>query len=131
MEATDAIEAVAFAALTAGVTLAPVYQHVPEDTPPPVVIVADIDEDAEPLSSKDGAGDMQARLRVVTVFQGHERKPLTAISGQVRQALDGLRQTIDQWDLTFVFTGRDGSMLEDGETYVGNNNFTVFALRAA
>lgn len=130
-DADDAVEAAAFAALDAGVTLAPVHQHVPQDTAPPVVIVGDIDDDPTGFASKDDEdGDREISLTIVTVIQGEARKPLTAIQREVRLSLSGLDVVQDGWRLVFRYLGREGQLLEDGTTYVGNSRFSVTALRA-
>lgn len=130
MEAGDAIEAVAFAKLTAGEIGAPVYQHVPQDEPPPVVIVGDIDVDAEPLGGK-GDNDERVTLTVVTILQGEARKPLLAIQGKIKTTLNNRSFSHGGWTLHFLFAGSDGGLLDDGETYVGNSRFTVLALSEA
>lgn len=128
--AASAIEAAAYAALDSDVTLAPVFQHVPEDTDPPLVIVADLDEDAEAFGDKDGGDDGKFTLTVASLFRGEQRKPLFEIEAEVRAALDQLRVADqDGFALTFLFSSREGSLLEDGVTYLGNSRFTVFALK--
>jgi hypothetical protein len=51
--AASAVEAAVYTALTAGLTLATVYQHAPENAALPVVIIGDIE--AEPFDTKDEA----------------------------------------------------------------------------
>ncbi|HEY1605620.1 MAG TPA: DUF3168 domain-containing protein [Allosphingosinicella sp.] len=130
-EAASAVEAATFAALSGNdalTALAAVYQHVPEDTPPPVVVIADISEDPGGLLGKDGGGDVQLALTVASVIQGHARKPLFDIEEQVKRSLAEHREVRDGWSLTFLFAGSEGQLMEDGQTYVGNCRFTVFAL---
>lgn len=124
--AISAVEADAFAALTAGVTLAPVHQHVPQDTAPPVVIVADVD--AEPFEVKGADPDRKITLAIVCVVQGEARKPLLNMQGEVEAALDGRRSTVGGWTLSYAFEASDGALLEDGETYVATSRFNVLAL---
>jgi hypothetical protein len=124
--AVSAVEAAAFTALSAGVTLAPVHQHVPQDAPPPLVIVADMD--AERLGTKEGDPDRSITLSIVTVTEGEARKPLLDIQGQIETTLDGLRVTPSGWTLKFSFQSSDGALMEDGKTYVGTSRFNVLAL---
>lgn len=124
--AVSAVEAAAYTALSAGVTLAPVHQHVPQDTPPPIVIVADMD--AERLGTKEGDPDRSITLSIVSVVEGKARKPLLDLQAQIESALDGLRVTPTGWLLKFSFQNSDGALLEDGQTYVGTSRFNVLAL---
>lgn len=126
--AESATEAAAFVTLSAGVTLATVYQHVPEDTNPPVVIVADMSTDAAKHSSKESVRqDCQIELTIASVFKGEARAPILAIEEEVLAALHQHRETRSNWQLTFIYDSSDGSLLEDGETYVNNIKFKVFA----
>ena len=80
------LEGVWFARLEAQVTLAPVFQHVPENTPPPVVIIGDI------TSENQGTKEsplMLFTVAIVTVTKGHEREPLNLLQGQIHEALFG------------------------------------------
>lgn len=127
--ALQAIEAEAYAVLhgSAAVTaLSPVYQHVPENTPPPVVIVADMDEDGDAVSAKDD-DDVQVLLTIVSEVRGKARKPLLALMGAVKAALNGHDVERDGWRLTFRFRDSVGALQEDGQTYVGNSRFVVTA----
>ncbi|MGE3304285.1 MAG: hypothetical protein AB7M12_14365 [Hyphomonadaceae bacterium] len=132
--AASAIEAAAYAALTAGVTLSPVHQHVPQDTPPPVTIVGDID--LEPFQTKDQDGDRQGTLVITCVVEGEARKPLLDLQDEVEAALSGLRVEAGGWLLLFTFQSSDGLLVADpvseesegGETYVGTSRFNVLAL---
>lgn len=130
IEAEDAVEAVAYTQLnvTAVTALAAVYQHVPEDTPPPVVIIGDMD--SEPIGGK-GDPDRRVNLVVIAVIQAEERKPLRAIQAEINAQLDGKSFAHEGWELHFTFTGSDGALLEDGATYVGNTRFTVLAFSDA
>lgn len=127
MDAEDAVEASAFAALNvpAMTSLAPVFQHVPEDTPPPVVIIADMDSEGG-LGDKDGR-DERITLTVTAVISGEQRKPLRQIKRQVKQLLDGRTESRGGWTLQFTYLNADGVLL-NGEDYVGNFRFSVLAL---
>jgi hypothetical protein len=124
--AVSAVEAVAYAELTTAVTLGSVYQHVPENTPPPVVIIADME--AAPLGTKASDPDRSINLNIVSVIQGKARKPLLDLQAEIETALDGLRATPTGWTLKFSFLSSDGVLMDDGQTYVGNSRFNVLAL---
>jgi hypothetical protein len=66
------------------VTLAPVYQHVPQNTSPPVTIIAD--QFPEDIAGKDGSAQ-RIEFEIVNVIRGPARKPLNAAQQQVRDAL--------------------------------------------
>lgn len=127
-DALSAIEVAAFNALSAGVTLAAVFQHVPEDTPvgDPLVIVGDIDADAEALASKDDE-DQQVTLTIITIVKAHERAPLLAMQAEVNDALNKIEVTQGGWKLHFVAKDSNAILFTDGETYVGKSTFTIFA----
>jgi len=130
--AGDAVEVGAYQLLTgtAGtlgpIVGAPVFQHVPQDTWPPVVIIGDIE--AEPFGAK-GDPDRRCSLQIVTVTDGEARKPLLDLQAQVEARLEGARLDIDGWRLAFTFEGASATMSGDGDGYVGNSRFEVFALR--
>jgi hypothetical protein len=127
MDAEDAVEAAAYALLNvqAVTDLAKVYQHVPENAPPPVLIVGDMT--AEAIESKGGR-DAKVALVIVAVIEAEERRPLRALKDAVLAALDGRTVAQGEWQLTFVFKGSDGGLdPETGEAYFGNFNFDVFA----
>ena len=131
VSASSAIGASAWAALSGApalTALAPVFQHVPQGTEPPIVIVADIEEDAEAFGAKGDDQDVSATLVVVTLVRGESRKALFDIEHQVRLALKDRRETRSGWDLAFTYAGTTGVLWEDGQTYEGQSRFTVIAL---
>lgn len=124
--AVSVTEAAAYQALNASALAGTVYQHVPENTPPPVSIVADID--AERLGTKEADPDRSITLNIVSIVQGKARKPLLDRQEIIESALDGLRVTPTGWTLKFSFLSSDGVLMEDGQTYIGNSRFNVLAL---
>jgi hypothetical protein len=130
-EALSAAQAVAYAALSAGVTLAQVFQHVPEGTDPAqaVVIIGDIQADAESIASKDDQ-DKEITLSIVSVIKARGTKPLFAIQAQVEAALDKLEASQGGWTLHFIAKDSEAILVGDGEIYVGKNNYTVLAFGA-
>ncbi|WP_022681158.1 DUF3168 domain-containing protein [Sphingobium bisphenolivorans] len=126
--AEDAIEKAAFDLLSAVTGLgAPVYQHVPENTPPPVVIIGDIE--TVPLGGKDDP-DRRATLSVMTVTEAEERKSLLQIKGKAEAALDGVQAEHDGWQLSFSLLGATAVLTAEGDGYVGESRFQILALRA-
>lgn len=76
--------------LAAEVSLADVFQHVPEDTPPPVVIVGDVS--FEDIGTKD-APLFRFDISIVSVVAGPGRKPLDAVQAQVNEAINRWKPT--------------------------------------
>lgn len=80
-----ALEKALFDRLTAQVTLATVYQHVPENEPPPVVIIGELDFDNE----GDKAGVlMRFTANIISMVQKPGRKGLNALQAEVFSALN-------------------------------------------
>lgn len=80
-----ALEKALYDRLTAQVSGAAVFQHVPENQAPPVVIVGDVDFEDE--GDKDGQL-LRFSVQIVSIVAGPGRKPLNALQAQVRAALD-------------------------------------------
>jgi hypothetical protein len=101
--------------------LAPVTQHVIEDTEPPLVIIGDVS--FEPIGGKSGGLD-RATVEIVTLYRGPKRTELFAIQTAVRNALDGQGITASGALLSDpVFVSSDVEELEDGVTYMGTQRF--------
>ena len=121
-----AVQDAFFAALNvASVTsLAPVTQHVPEDTQPPIVIIGQIG--LEPVGIKAGGFD-HATVEIVTEARGPKRALLFAIQSAVRAALEGKPIAAVGVILSPpAFAGSDTDQLEDGVTYIGTQRFETF-----
>lgn len=125
--ATSAAEGAAFDLLTAGVTLAPIYQDVPEDLPPPVVILGEIS--AQPFTDDPDDPDRRLTLTITTVTAGEERQPCTDIQDQVEAALHGARVERDGWALAFRSLGSDAALIGDSTGYVGTTTAEAIAFR--
>ena len=109
--------------VTAVTDLAPVYQHVPENTDPPIVIVGDIN--FEPIGAKDGGLD-RASAEIVSFYRGPKRAGLYDIQAVIRDALDG--QSIAATGALFshpVQVSSEAELLEDGITYQGIQTFEL------
>lgn len=124
----QAAQAAVFGALKAGVdpSLSPVFQHVPENTQPPMIIVGAID------SENDGSKGEQVErmtIEVQAIFRGAKRSQLLAMLHAVRRALalnplaaDGVEFSEPHW------LGASASeAASDGVTYAGIAHFEVFA----
>jgi hypothetical protein len=121
----QALEKALFDRLTDQVTLARVFQHVPENTPPPVVIIADM--------SVSAAGGKSSRLDrfefdIVSLIKSDERKPLNALQTEVRAALDfwqpAAASGVEIGEIGFV--SGDGYLLPDEAVYYGTQRFACF-----
>jgi hypothetical protein len=128
--AISATESAVYAALTAGgtgITGASVYQHVPEDTAPPVVIIGDIDN-VTPIG-KPGDPDRRVPLTIVVITEGEERVPCSDLLGQVETILDGAElTTVDGWTIAPTLQRSTAALSEDGAGYIGLALFEVLAL---
>ena len=111
--------------LSSTVTLAPVFQHVPERTAPPVVIVGEIVID--PVGAKDGRFERH-EVDIVTVIEGPARLPLYAVQDEVRAAIDGIALPAQSGvELSPpVLLSSTAQLLED-VTYYGSQRFLIFA----
>lgn len=79
-----AVQTAVVARLTAGVTLAPVYTVVPNDTQPPVVVV--MDGTWEQIGGKLGNHERH-EIVVRTIVGGTSKAALFALQDQVKEAL--------------------------------------------
>lgn len=123
--AASATEQAVYDALDAGVTGATVYQHAPENASLPLVIIGDID--GGPMGTK-GDTDRELSLTITTLTQGEQRAPLLELMEMVETALHSQRLASGGWNINPVLTGEAAILGPDGETYIGTQTFTVFAL---
>lgn len=123
-KARDAAEAAIFDALSSAGLTWPVYQHVPQDTPPPINIVGDMD--GEGLGAK-GDDDEAIELSILTVFQGEARKPVSQEQGRIKDALNEKTLTHSGYTIRPLWTDANAILMQDGETYLGTSRFLVFA----
>jgi len=122
----SAVQQALYDALSAGLTLARVYQHVPENTPPPVVIIGE--DDIDPTLGGKGERFERHEVRIITVVRGPAKLPLRALQEEVRGTLDG--QPISAAGAILsdpVMLTVSDQMLEDGQTYYGEQRFLIFA----
>jgi hypothetical protein len=126
--AANAVEKVSYNLLSDGNNIgAAVFQHVPQDTLPPVIIIGDID--VQPLALKDDP-DRRISLTILTVTEAEERKSMLDLQDAIESRLDGARISHDGWIIAFTQTGCDAVLTPEGDGYIGTNSFTILALRA-
>lgn len=123
----DALEKGSYALLTAAPPIgAGVFQDVPDNTPPPVIIIGDIE--GAPLGDKDGV-DALLTLEIVTVTDGDERAPLLALQGKVKDRLNSAKHEVGGWRLSFSWVDGSATLTPDATGYVGLQKFEVLATR--
>lgn len=133
ISASDAVEKATYGLLTGSIGQptpiegAQVFQHVPENTSPPVIIIGDIEE--EPLAAKDDE-DCRVSLSIVTVTEAEERKPVLLLQEQIKDRLRAARVDVEGWKLAFAFESSTATLTPDGAGYVGDSRFEILALRA-
>ncbi|MBY0583268.1 MAG: DUF3168 domain-containing protein [Sphingomonas sp.] len=126
--AIQAVETAVFAALSAAITAAPVYQHPPENAPWPLVIVGDIDG-ATPIGFDDDDDDDRiVPLQIAVVTEGRERAPCIALVGQVVSALRNNILIEAGFTIRALLESETVNNTDDGKGYVGIVQFRVFAL---
>ncbi|KTT72620.1 tail completion protein gp17 [Sphingomonas endophytica] len=123
--AKEAVEAAIYEALSSSVTVARVYQDVPEDAPYPLVIIGDMS--SARLPGKEPSRDRIVTVHIITLVEASERAPLLALLAQVDAALDG--ETLHQpgWTIVGAFENDDAVLGDDGD-YSGVSIFSFVAL---
>ncbi|QUT04841.1 hypothetical protein KFK14_17665 [Sphingobium phenoxybenzoativorans] len=127
----DALEKVTFELLTGvrgsiAISGASVFENVPEDTLPPVVIIGDME--AVPLGEK-GDPDRKIALTILVVTDGEERKPVLGFLQQIESILSDVSEALAPWTLTFTFATSTATLTPEGDGYVGTSIFDIFALK--
>lgn len=106
--------------------IAAVFQHIPQDTQPPWVMVGAIDSE-----NAGGKFEQEEKLtiEVQSVFRGAGRAPLLAIMHAVRVALDDQQLAGDSVTFSTVswLSASVSDVAGDGVTYAGVSNFEVYA----
>lgn len=105
--------------------IAPVFQHVPEDTQPPVVIIGAMNRTA--AGAKDSIMD-RITIEIVTLYRAPSRRHVFELMAAVRDALEGKALTAIGATLSAPAeeTAED-DLLPDGQTYTGVQRFALFA----
>ena len=106
--------------------LSPVFQHVPENTDPPMTIVGDIE--SENAGTKNDPAE-ELTVTILTIHRGPGRAALLAIMHQQYLALHG--REIGAPGCVFQNVRRDAAVAagpaSDGITYAGVSIFKVLA----
>lgn len=115
-----------FALLEAGVTLAPVFDTVEQDSKPPFVMIDEIEWEnegskAEPL--------LKISLKVATVYRGGDRDALLAIMHENYTAVAGAALSAEGigFDTPGLVAGYASTAGPDGVTYAGIQTFEFYA----
>lgn len=125
--AKDAVERAAYQLLTDGEPIgAAVFQDVPQDTPPPVIIIGDMESAG--IGGRDDE-DRIVSLEVVTVTAGDERKPCLMLQDKIEARLDQAKVDLNGWSLTFRWVDDSAALTPDATGYVGLQKFEIMALR--
>jgi hypothetical protein len=119
-------QAAVFQALEAGVSLAPVHDHVKQGTEPNFVKIGAIN------GTNDSAREEQREefeVEVHSIYRGSDRSELIAIMHEVRLSLDGVAIAADGvsfWTPEFLSQAISDAG-PDGVTYAGISTFLVNA----
>ncbi|GAA4218632.1 hypothetical protein GCM10022253_19460 [Sphingomonas endophytica] len=124
--AKAATELLAFEQLHSGVNGAAVFQDVPDDAPPPLVIIGDIE--SAPFAGADDP-DRRITLTLIVITEGDERAPCVDLQEQVEAILAGRSFRVDEWNLHVALESSDAVLSEDGTGYVGTTILTLLAFR--
>lgn len=120
--AQAATELAVFDALTAGVTLSPVFGDVPAETRAPVTIVGDMV--ADPLPAKNSLVE-RLSLTVTTEVWAMKRAPILLLQDEVKQALHGRTLIADGYEIQIVLDAADARKIAE-QTYFGESHFILF-----
>jgi len=105
--------------------LGPVFEYVPQDEEPPFTIVDRMS--ATPQGGKDGAFDL-IEFDILTVVREPGREFLTPLMAAVRDTIEGATLVSAAAILSPPeFVGDEDELLEDGQTYLGRQRFSLFA----
>lgn len=122
-DAVTATGAALFAALsTATLTF---YQHVPQDTEPPVGVFGEHRVTA-PFGKDDP--DRSIEIDIIVIYQGEQNKPVTQWQAEIVDRLDGQTLSASGFRICPALISETCSLAEDGITYVGTSKFKILAL---
>jgi hypothetical protein len=103
---------------------AAVWEHTPDDAEPPLVIVHKIA--LTPQAGKGGGLDL-AEVEILTLVRKPGREFLTPLMASVRGRIEGQPLAADGATLSQpVFVSDDDTLLDDGNTYLGTQRFSLF-----
>ena len=126
--AQDAVfTALAPIATSAGITGLQVFQHVPENTQPPYIMIGQISSENE--TNIPGEQLELITVEVIHVWRGNRRRELLAMMAAARAALNN--QPIGAAGAVFslpdFLKAETGEAIADGVTYVGIQTFQFHA----
>lgn len=103
-----------------------VFQHVPQDTEPPYVVIGRLT-----TNNQEQTGDQfeEITAEIIFVYRGNQRRVLLAMMATARAAIDN--QQIAAAGAAFtrprLDTGDAGEAIADGVTYVGMQTYRFYA----
>lgn len=124
--AKAATELLAFQQLDAGIVGAAVFQDVPDQEPPPLIIIGDIE--SSPFASSNDP-DRRVTLTLIVITEGDERAPCVDLQDQIEAILPGKSFLVEGWNLHVALESSDAALSEDGSGYVGTTILTILAFR--
>lgn len=122
-DAVSATGAALFAALsTATLTF---YQHVPQDTVPPVGVIGE-----HRVTAPFGKGDPDRSIEIdiIVIYQGEQNKPVIAWQAEIIDKLDGKTLSASGFRICPTILSETCQLDDDGITYVGTSKFKILAL---
>lgn len=122
----SAAQSAVFAALSAGVSAAPVRDHVKQDTQPPFVKIGAIETDNE--GDKHDQRELLS-VEIHTIYRGADRTALLAIMHEVREALDDVEIAAAgaSFETPNFVSSAASDAGPDGVTYAGISIFEFYA----
>ncbi|TCP33273.1 DUF3168 domain-containing protein [Sphingomonas sp. BK235] len=124
--AAAAVELLAFRELDAAIVGASVFQDVPDDAKPPLVIIGDVE--SSPFGRSDDP-DRRITLTLIVITEGDERAPCTDLQGQIETILAARSFPVGEWNLHVALESSAAALSEDGSGYVGTTILTILAFR--
>lgn len=123
-----AVEKALYDRLAAQISDVPIFQHVPENQAPPVVIVGDVTYGND--AGKTGSL-LLFEVAIVAIVQGPGRQPLNILQGRIRDALHDWRP-VPTAQVTFgdVRIGASSSQeiqAPQGPVYFGQQSAILYA----
>lgn len=128
MDVTDiahGLEKAVYDRLKAQITNVPVFQHVPQDTAPPVIMIAAMNR--TDASGKTGQVEY-VEFEIVCIFRSHARAPVHAAQQRVKDALHEFKPAVTGGTMIHKITQLDASdqLMADGLHYYGNQRFRTW-----
>jgi hypothetical protein len=126
VSAIDAAELYLFQTLSAAITDARVFQDVPAGATGDLVIIGDVE--SFPFAATNDP-DRRISVTIITLTQGDERAPCTALQAQIETAFAGVSVLRDPWNLHSSIESSSAVLDEQGEGYLGTTILQILAFR--